>query len=112
MTEHSSTDDILIALIIDAFLQDKGKGVTGESDTYRLDAARDLDRFIEWLREEALGRDPTFGDLDERTFRRYAPIEYASELDPLLDLSLPSNCIVAVVLEPGQLLAESDLPED
>lgn len=39
-------------------------------------------------------------------------IEYASELDPLLDLSLPSDWIVAVVPEPGQLLAESDSLED
>jgi len=39
-------------------------------------------------------------------------IKYAYELDPLLDLSLPADWIVAVVLEPGQLLAESDLPED
>lgn len=39
-------------------------------------------------------------------------IEYASELDPLLDLTLPSDWIVAVIPEPGQLLMESDLPED
>jgi hypothetical protein len=39
-------------------------------------------------------------------------IEYASELDPLLDLSLPPDWLVAVVPEPGQLLTESDLPED
>jgi hypothetical protein len=37
---------------------------------------------------------------------------YASELDPLLELSLPADWIVAVVLEPGQLLSESDIPED
>ena len=39
-------------------------------------------------------------------------IEYASELDPLVDLSLPSNWIVAVVPEPSQVLTESALPED
>lgn len=39
-------------------------------------------------------------------------IEYASELAPLLDLSLPSNWIVAVIPEPSQVLTESDLPED
>lgn len=39
-------------------------------------------------------------------------VEYASELDPLLELSLPSDWLVAVVPEPGQLLADSDLPED
>lgn len=39
-------------------------------------------------------------------------IEYASELDPLLEVSLPADWIAAVVLEPGHLLSESDLPED
>lgn len=39
-------------------------------------------------------------------------IEYGSELDPLLDLSLPPDWLVAVIPEPGQLLTESDLPED
>lgn len=39
-------------------------------------------------------------------------IEYASELDPLLDLSLPPDWLVAVIPNPGQLLGESDLPED
>lgn len=37
---------------------------------------------------------------------------YASELDPLLELSLPTDWIAAVVLEPGQLLSESDIPRD
>jgi hypothetical protein len=61
-----------IADLVDPFLRDKDKGDTGESGNYRSDAARELDRFVEWLREEDLGRDPTFDDLDERTFRRYA----------------------------------------
>ena len=39
-------------------------------------------------------------------------VEYASELDPLLELSLPPDWLVAVVPEPGQLLADSNLPED
>lgn len=39
-------------------------------------------------------------------------VKYASELDPLLELSLPSDWLVAVVSEPGQLLADSDRPED
>lgn len=39
-------------------------------------------------------------------------VEYASELDPLLDLSLPSDWLVAVVPEPGQLLADADRRED
>jgi integrase len=56
----------------EAFLRDKGKGEAGESSNYRSDAARELDRFVSWLREEDPGRAPTFDDLDERTFRRYA----------------------------------------
>lgn len=39
-------------------------------------------------------------------------IEYASELEPLLDLSLPQDWLVAIVPEPGQLLTEPGLPED
>jgi integrase len=72
MTERNSTDGTPIAPVIDAFLRDKGKGEAGESGNYRSDAARELDRFVSWLREEDLGRDPMFADLDERTFRRYA----------------------------------------
>lgn len=41
-----------------------------------------------------------------------ATIEYAAELAPLVDLSLPPNWIVAVIPEPSQLLTESALPED
>jgi hypothetical protein len=37
---------------------------------------------------------------------------YAAELDPLLEVSLPADWIAAVVLEPGQLLSESENPED
>jgi integrase len=72
MTERNPTDGTPIAPVIDAFLRDKGKGEAGESGTYRSDAARELDRFVGWLREDDLGWDPTFADLDERTFRRYA----------------------------------------
>ena len=56
----------------EAFFRDKGKGASGESGNYRRDAERELDRFVTWLREEDLEREPTFADLDERTFRRYA----------------------------------------
>lgn len=56
----------------EAFLRDKGKGQTGESGNYRSDAARELDRFQTWLREEEFAGEPQFTDLDERTFRRYA----------------------------------------
>ena len=65
MSEQSPSRPIETA--ITAFLRDKGKGDAGESGNYRSDAARELDRFVEWLREEDLGRDPTFDDLDETT---------------------------------------------
>lgn len=39
-------------------------------------------------------------------------IEYAAELDPLLELSPPANWFVAVVPDPSQLLLNSELPED
>jgi len=39
-------------------------------------------------------------------------IEYPSELEPLLDLSLPPDWLVAVIPELGQFLTESDLLED
>lgn len=58
--------------VITAYLRDKGKGEAGESGNYRSDAERELNRFIAWLREEDLKKKPTFADLDERTFRRYA----------------------------------------
>jgi integrase len=61
-----------LATAITAFLRDKGKGEAGESGNYRSDAERELDRFVTWLCEEELEREPTFADLDERTFRRYA----------------------------------------
>ena len=39
-------------------------------------------------------------------------IEYASALDPLLDMSTPPNWLVAVVPELGQLLVDSDQQEE
>jgi integrase len=91
-TPHSNAE---IEPIIEAFLRDKGKGEAGESGNYRSDAERELGRFIEWLRTEELQPDgldgrsntehnrdpastpppapiPTFADVDERVFRRYA----------------------------------------
>jgi integrase len=65
-------ESTLIETVTTAFLRDKGKGEAGESGNYRSDAERELDRFATWLREEDLERAPTFADLDERTFRRYA----------------------------------------
>lgn len=71
--DHGSSEGSqALAATVGAFLRDKGKGDTGESGNYRSDAARELDRFVEWLQDEDLGREPMFADLDERTFRRYA----------------------------------------
>lgn len=39
-------------------------------------------------------------------------VDYAPALDPLLEVSLPTDWLAAVVPEPGQLLAKSRLPED
>jgi integrase len=68
----------------DRYLQDKGKGRGGEGGNYRRNAARELERFVEWaagergdddwtgITPEEADRDPTFEDLDERVFREYA----------------------------------------
>jgi integrase len=68
----------------DRYLQDKGKGRGGEGGNYRRNAARELERFVEWaagergdedwagITPEEVDRDPTFADLDERVFREYA----------------------------------------
>jgi hypothetical protein len=39
-------------------------------------------------------------------------IEYVPALDPLLEMTVPEDWLVAVVPEPGQRLADSDRPED
>jgi integrase len=66
------------------YLQDKGKGRGGDGGNYRRNAARELKRFAEWAAGERgdddwtgivpnkADREPSFGDLDERTFREYA----------------------------------------
>ena len=66
------------------YLQDKGKGRGGEGGNYRRNAARELERFVEWaagkrgdedwtgIVPEDIDREPVFGDLDERVFREYA----------------------------------------
>ena len=75
---------------IDRFLKEKGKGRGGESGSYRRDAARELERFQDWLKSapSALetdptganeGREPHPSDLDDRVFREYA--SYLSGLD-------------------------------
>ena len=66
------------------YLQDKGKGRGGEGGNYCRNAARELERFVEWAAGDRGGEDwtglvpadadcdPVFGDLDERVFREYA----------------------------------------
>jgi integrase len=71
-TTESQEASTPLTTAITAFLRDKGKGEAGESGNYRSDAERELNRFATWLCEEDLEREPTFADLDERTFRRYA----------------------------------------
>jgi hypothetical protein len=65
----------------DRYLQDKGCG--GEGGNYRQNAARELERFVEWaagergdedwtgITPEEADRDPTFANFDERVFREY-----------------------------------------
>ena len=66
------------------YLQDKGKGRGGEGGNYRRNAARELDRFVEWAAGERgdedwtgivpddIDRGPTSEDFGERVFREYA----------------------------------------
>jgi len=82
----SSTRDGTTALTrsFERYLQDKGKGRGGDGGNYRRNAARELERFVEWAAGDRGGddwtgivpdnvdRDPTFEDLDEHVFREYA----------------------------------------
>jgi integrase len=73
-----------LASSFERYLQDKGKGRGGEGGNYRRNAARELERFVEWaagergdgdwtgLVPEDADRNPTFADLDEGVFREYA----------------------------------------
>ena len=65
------------------YLQDKGKGRGGDGGNYRRNAARELDRFVEWAAGDSgddstrivpddINREPSFKDLDEGVFREYA----------------------------------------
>ncbi|MFC7116467.1 phage integrase SAM-like domain-containing protein [Natronoarchaeum sp. GCM10025703] len=66
------------------YLQDKGKGRGGDGGNYRRNAARELERFVEWAAADRgeddwtgivtddVDRRPAFDDLDERVFRGYA----------------------------------------
>ena len=83
-TPAEGDDSVPIENAVEAYLRDKGKGEAGESGNYRVDAGREIRRFIEWMREDRTSAatnveaddthevTPTFSDLDERTFRRYA----------------------------------------
>jgi hypothetical protein len=74
----------LLASSFERYLQDKGKGRGGEGGNYRQNAARELDRFVEWAAGDRGDHDwtgivpddvdkvPTFEDLYERVFREYA----------------------------------------
>lgn len=75
---------------IGRYLQEKGKGRGGESGSYRRDAARELERFQDWLEDRDTDlshqparanddREPHPIDLNERVFRDYA--SYLSSLD-------------------------------
>lgn len=55
--------------VLDDFLLDKSKGEG--SGTYRRNLERDVESFVEWYREE-IGRDPSFDELKEGDFRRFA----------------------------------------
>jgi len=71
-----------LAQTLPRFLQDKGKGRSGDSGHYRRNAARELERFVEWADGERgpdswsgiadADRPPRFTDLDENVFREYA----------------------------------------
>jgi integrase len=82
-TSPTRAGSISLADSFGRYLQDKGKGRGGEGGNYRRNAARELDRFVEWaagergddwtgIIPEDVDRDPTFADLDERVFREYA----------------------------------------
>jgi integrase len=69
---------------LDPYLQDKGKGRSGDSGHYRRNSERELKRFIEWASGQRgpdswtgivpvdEDRTPAFADLDENVFREYA----------------------------------------
>ena len=87
MNQNSSTtrdNPTSLASSFERYLQDKGKGRGGDGGNYRRNAARELERFVEWaagdrgdddwtgITPDAVDRDPTFEDLDESVFREYA----------------------------------------
>jgi integrase len=61
-----------IADVVEDYLTDQGKGPEGKSGTYRRDASRELDRFIDFLEDDDSSSDVTFVELDVRDLREYA----------------------------------------
>jgi len=61
-----------IADVVEDYLTDQGKGPDGKSGTYRRDATRELDRFLNFLEDEDLSSNMTFAELDVRDLRGYA----------------------------------------
>lgn len=82
MAEQS--ESMLLRSSFDPFLQDKGKGRAGSGGNYRSNVEPQLERFEAWaagdqgpanwdgITPEYTDRRPTFADLDERVFRKYA----------------------------------------
>ncbi|SDF54250.1 hypothetical protein SAMN05216218_10763 [Halorientalis regularis] len=58
--------------VVEDYLTDQGKGPEGKSGTYRRDASRELDRFIDFIEDDDLSSDVTFAELDVRDLREYA----------------------------------------
>ncbi|CAI50858.1 XerC/D-like integrase (plasmid) [Natronomonas pharaonis DSM 2160] len=83
MTPRERADQSLESSL-ERYLQDKGKGRGGDGGNYRRNVERELERFVEWaagehgrddwtgITPDGVGREPTFDDIDERTFREYA----------------------------------------
>jgi integrase len=82
--DRSSRSESALNDSFERYLQDKGKGRGGDGGNYRRNAARELERFVEWAASDRgdddwtgivpddVDREPTFEDLDERVFREYA----------------------------------------
>ena len=82
--DRSSQSEYALDDSFERYLQDKGKGRSGDGGNYRRNASRELERFAEWaagdrgkddwtgIVPDDVDRDPTFEDLDERVFREYA----------------------------------------
>ncbi|UHQ95054.1 tyrosine-type recombinase/integrase [Haloterrigena alkaliphila] len=65
-----NSESTSVAEPLEEFLRSKSKG-GDDSGNYRRNLERCVEDFLEWLADDARSNG-TFGDLDERTFRRYA----------------------------------------